>query len=256
MTKLNGAYYGPSIPPPSSSTTTTYYRPSRRGDGGGGCDFCCCNPFTCCCKCIFNCICTCICQIVITLLVVLAIVAFVCWLIFRPNTVKFYATKAELSQFNLSSTVFPNNDNNNLTLRYDLTVNFTIRNPNQRIGIYYDRIEAIAFYQGQRFSTVDLQPFFQGHKSTSDVSAVFKGQNVVVLGGKEMGKYDEERSSGVYNVDVKLYLRVRLKFLFVKSSTVKPKIDCDLNVPLSSSNGGNQTTSPSSYESKRCDFVW
>ncbi|XP_075512948.1 NDR1/HIN1-like protein 3 [Primulina tabacum] len=232
---LNGAYYGPSIPPPSKS----YHRPGRRGGGGGG--GCCCNPFTCCCSCIMNCICTCIFQIIITILIIVGIFVFICWLIFRPNTVKFYATDASLTEFNLNGT----------TLHYNLALNLTIRNPNKRIGIYYDQIEARAFYQGQRFSTVELTPFYQDKKSTNSLNADFKGQNLVLLGSKETSNYNDDKESGAFGVDVKLYLRIRLKFWFVKSTKVKPKIDCDLRIPLSS-NG----TASVSYESKRCDFDW
>ncbi|KAG8376821.1 hypothetical protein BUALT_Bualt09G0103700 [Buddleja alternifolia] len=230
---LNGAYYGPSVPPPSK----TFHRP---GGGGGGCCF---NPFSCCCSCIANCICTCICQILCTLLVIVGIVVFICWLIFRPNTVKFHVSDASLTQFNL----------NNNTLHYNLALNLTIRNPNKRIGIYYDAIEARAFYQGQRFSTVELQRFYQGTKRTDNLTAEFRGQNLVLLGSNEMSHYNTDRSSGTYGIDVKLYLRIRLKFWFVKSTRVKPKIDCNLKIPLSS-NG--TTSSGSVYESKRCDFDW
>ncbi|XP_047976333.1 NDR1/HIN1-like protein 3 [Salvia hispanica] len=232
---LNGAYYGPSIPPPSKSSKK-YYRPGR--DGGG----CCCNPFSCCCGCLMNCLCTCICQILFTILIIVGIVVLVFWLVFRPNTVKFHVNEASLTEFNIR----------NNTLHYNLALNLTIRNPNKRIGIYYDRIEARAFYQGQRFHTVDLQKFYQGKKNTSNVSAEFKGSQLVPLGAKEMSKYNEDLSAGRYDIDIKLYLRIRLKFWFVKSTRVKPKIDCDLDIPLSS----NGTVSGGAYEPTRCDFDW
>ncbi|GFQ03427.1 protein yls9 [Phtheirospermum japonicum] len=214
---LNGGFYGPPIP------SKNYHRPGR--GGGGGC-----------------CICTCVCQIIVTILVIVGIVVFICWLIFRPNTVKFHASDATLTEFNLS---------NNNTLHFNLALNLTIRNPNRRIGIYYDRIEARAFYQGQRFSTYDLQTFYQGHKSTNYASAVFRGQHVVMLGNRELSSYNSDRSAGAFPIDVKLYLRIRLKFGFVKSMRVKPNIDCDLRVPLSQ----NGTVS-GVYEPTRCDFDW
>ena len=184
---LNGAYYGPSIPPSKS-----YHRP---GGGGGGC---CCNPFSCCCSCIANCICTCICQILFTILIVVGLLVLVLWLVFRPNTVKFYASDAQLTEFNI----------NNNTLHYNLALNLTIRNPNKRIGIYYDKIEANAYYQGQRFSTVDLGNFYQGKKNTSNLTAEFKGEQLVLLGANEMSKYEENRGAGAYNIDIKLRLRI------------------------------------------------
>ncbi|KAF3675079.1 Protein YLS9 [Capsicum annuum] len=129
---LNGAYYGPSIPPP----TKTYHR----NRGGRSC-----NP----CSCLFNCLCTCICQIIFTLLIALGVIALVLWQVLRPNKVKFYVTDATLTQFDLSTA--------NNTLYYDLALNMTIRNPNKRVGIYYDSIEARAMYQGQRFASQNLE---------------------------------------------------------------------------------------------------
>ncbi|XP_027068765.2 NDR1/HIN1-like protein 3 [Coffea eugenioides] len=228
---LNGAYYGPSIPPPKH-----YHRPGR---GGGGS----CNPFSCCCGCLCNCILSCIFQILCTIVVVLGIIILVLWLIFRPNKVKFYANDAELTQFDLSST--------NNTLYYNLALNMTVRNPNKRIGIYYDRIEASAFYQGQRLKNVELDSFYQPHKNTSSLHAVFQGQQLVTLGSDEASNYKDDKNSGSYNIDVELYMRIRLKFGWVKSPKFKPKIKCDLEIPLNS-NG----TASGTFESKRCGLDW
>ncbi|MCD7455532.1 harpin-induced protein 1 domain containing protein, expressed [Datura stramonium] len=72
------------------------------------------------------------------------------------SSVKFYVTILTLTQFDLSNT--------NNTLYYDLALNMTVRNPNKRIGIYYDSIEARAMYQGQRFDSQILETFYQGHR--------------------------------------------------------------------------------------------
>ncbi|XP_073037206.1 NDR1/HIN1-like protein 2 [Primulina eburnea] len=226
---LNGAYYGPSIPPPSKS----YHRPGRGGS-------CCCNPFSC----LLNCLCTCVCQILCAILVVVGIVVLVCWLIFRPNEVKFYASGASLTQFNLD---------NNTMLQYNLAVNLTIRNPNRRIGVYYDRIEATAMYEGNRLNTKELQPFYQGHKSTNFLNAEFNGQQLILLGANELSDHNQNKISNVYDIDVKLRLRIRLKLGVVKTPRMKPKIECDLKIPLSSN---SNTTSVVVFESKRCDFDW
>uniref|UniRef100_A0A5B6ZC98 Late embryogenesis abundant protein LEA-2 subgroup domain-containing protein n=1 Tax=Davidia involucrata TaxID=16924 RepID=A0A5B6ZC98_DAVIN len=224
---LNGAYYGPSIPP-----TKTYHRPGR----GGGLGSCCCG---CLCSCIFNLIF----QIVLTVVVILGIAIFVFWLIFRPNKVKFHVTDASLTEFNHSTTTN--------TLSYNLALNMTVRNPNKRIGIYYDRIEARAFYEGERFASTTLQPFYQRHKNTATLTPEFKGQNMVVLGNSELSSYNSEKISGTYSIDVKLYLRVRFKFGVIKTPKFKPKIECDLKVPL------NSNGQPSgSFETTKCGFDW
>lgn len=127
-THLNGAYYGPSIPPPTKKTRS-YHRHSHGSS---------CNPLSCLCGCIFNLFC----QILITILVALGIAVLVLWLVYRPNAPKFHVNEATLTEFTLS----PNNN----TLYYNLAVNMTFRNPNKRIGIYFDKVEARPEYYGKR----------------------------------------------------------------------------------------------------------
>ncbi|XP_059668659.1 NDR1/HIN1-like protein 3 [Cornus florida] len=220
---LNGAYYGPSIPPP----TKTYHRPGR---GGPGCGIC---------SCLCSCLCSLIFQILCTIVLIIGVTIFIVWLIFRPNEVKFHVTDATLTQFNHSTTAN--------TLYYNLSLNMTVRNPNKRIGIYYDRIEARAYFEDQRFGTEELSRFYQGHKKTNNLNTAFQGQTMVVLGDSELSKYNSQTSSGIYNIDVKLYLRIRLKFGVFKTPKFKPKIKCDLKVPL---------LSAATFQTTKCDFDW
>ncbi|KAK4371780.1 hypothetical protein RND71_007164 [Anisodus tanguticus] len=227
---LNGAYYGPSIPPPSK----TYHHPGHGGSGG-----CCCNPFTCCCSCIFNCICTCIFQILCTLLVIIAVVGFILWFVLRPNKVNFHVADASINHFDFS-------DRNN-TLNYDIALNISIRNPNKRIGIYYDLIEARAYYHGGNFGNTTLDPFYQGHKNTTDLDLVFKGSNSIQLGDKARSDYNGEKDNGVYEIGLKLYMRIRFKFGWIKTKKIKPMIKCDLKVPFKA-NG--------TFERTQCHLDW
>ncbi|KAB1222555.1 Protein YLS9 [Morella rubra] len=223
---LNGAFYGPSIPPPRRA----YNRPSR---GSGGCG---------CCGCLFGCLCDCIFglifKLVFTVLIIIGLAALVVWLVLRPNNLKFNVTDASLTQFNLDS---------NNTLQYNLALNITVRNPNKRIGIYYDTIQANAYYEDQRFNTVTLTPFYQGHKNTSVLTPAFDGQQLVLLGTSELSTFNSEKSNGIYSIDVKLNLRIRTKMGLIKIGHFKPKINCDLKVPLSSSG-----TSTGSFETTKC----
>ncbi|KAL4578300.1 hypothetical protein LXL04_014421 [Taraxacum kok-saghyz] len=227
---LNGAYYGPSIPPPNKKSRS-YNRPGR---GGGSC-----NPLSCLCGCIFNLVF----QIIITIVVLLGIAVLVFWLIFRPNAPKFHVNEATLTQFTLSP------DNN--TLYYNLAVNMTFRNPNRRIGIYYDKIEANAEYYGKRFSTRDLDTFYLGHKRENNVGTVFVGEQVVVLENDDRSRYSTETNDRIYNIDLKLKLRLRLKVGWAKPK-FKPKLECELKVPITS--GGR--VSSTGFQRTKCDFDW
>ncbi|KAJ4705381.1 Late embryogenesis abundant protein [Melia azedarach] len=212
---LNGAYYGPAIPPP----TKHYHRPGR----GSGCD-------------CFCCLFTLLAKIIVSIVFILGLAALIIWLIFRPiNKVKFHVTDVSLTEFNLTA-------NNNLN--YKLAVNITIRNPNKKIGVYYDRIDARVYFDDVRLKSVPLTPFYQGHKTTSVLNPVFEGQQLL-LGGA-ITDYNAEKNSGVYSIDVKLRLKVRFRLGKLKTPKFKPTIKCELKVPLTSSGsrlaGGFETT--------------
>ncbi|XP_010543927.1 PREDICTED: NDR1/HIN1-Like protein 3-like, partial [Tarenaya hassleriana] len=198
----------------------------------------CCDCLSCCGCCILSVIC----NILIVLAVILGIAALIIWLIFRPNVVKFRVADANLTRFDLDPS-----DNN---LHYNLALNFTIRNPNRRIGIYYDQFEVSGLYGDERFGSVYAPPFYQGHKNTTVVEAVLSGQNVVMLGHGAQRDLDEDQKSGVYRIDLKLRLRVRFKFGFLKLWRFKSKVKCGLKVPLSSSN----STSGFEFEETKCHF--
>ncbi|KAJ0028313.1 hypothetical protein Pint_36145 [Pistacia integerrima] len=216
---LNGAYYGPSIPP-----TKQYHRPGRGAGCGCGC-----------------CLLSLLFKLIITVVFIVGLAALIIWLIFRPiNPIKFHVTDVSLTEFNLTS-------NNNL--QYKLAVNITIRNPNKKIGVYYDRIEARVYYEGQRLDSNELTPFYQGHKNTSVLSTVFEGQQLLL--GEDLQDFNKEKPTGIYSIDVKLYLKIRFKLSkFVKTPKFKPKIKCDLKVPMSNSND----TAPAGYKATKCDL--
>lgn len=203
-----------------------------RKDGCGCC--------SCLCGCLFSCLLSLIFQILFTILIIVGLAAFVFWLVFRPNEVKFHVTDASLTQFNFGT---------NNTLHYNLALNISVRNPNKRIGFYYDSFEANAYYQGQRFNTQSLTPFYQGHKNTTVLNPVFQGQQLVLLGSSEVSNFDSDKTDGVFGINVKLNLRIRAKLGWIKVGHFKPKIKCGLNVPLKS-NG----TSSSAFEATKCDF--
>ncbi|ONK71324.1 uncharacterized protein A4U43_C04F7310 [Asparagus officinalis] len=208
---LNGAYYGPPIPPQPQS----YNNIGRRSS---------CGPCSCLCSLL---------KALISIIVILGIVVLVLWLVFRPNEIKVYVTSADLSQFNLT---------NNNNLQYNLSLNMSIRNPNKRIGIYYDYMEARAIYDGSRFGyTNNLPTFYQGHKNTSDFFPVFQGQSLV-FGDSLKGTYGREKGEGFYYVEVKVYMWIRLKVSIVKIRA-KPHVDCTLKLPVPGSGAKFEETS-------------
>ncbi|CAL0299441.1 unnamed protein product [Lupinus luteus] len=229
MSQLNGAYYGPAIPPPPPPR---YY---HRSDERGCCCNCLCGITKCCCGCIFSIIC----KIITFFLVLAIIVGVIIWLIVRPNPLKFHVTEANLTEFNYG---------NNEILDYDLALNVSIRNPNSRLGVYYDEIETTALYDDVKFGSQTLEPFFQRRKTTSYLGPVFKGKQVMSLGENQVSKLNKDKESGVYHIVVKLKMKFRFKFGLIKIGNINPKIRCDLKVPLKSHNGTGQ------FETTECGW--
>ena len=213
---LNGAFYGPAVPPPPK---TYHHHAHRRG-----------------CAC---CLLTTFLKLLVTIVVVVGIAVLILWFLFRPHKLTFDVTDAELTRFNISGN----------QLHYNLALNLTIRNPNKRIGVYYDVIEASPFYKDQRLNTQWLPPFYQGYKTTTVLSPHFDGQQIVFLAGDKLTEFNGETLAGIFNVDLRFRLQLRLKVGVVRIGKFKPKVNCELKVPLKSN-----ANSFTFLQATRCDF--
>ncbi|KAI3863359.1 hypothetical protein MKX03_023299 [Papaver bracteatum] len=120
----------------------------------------------------------------------------------------------------------------------EFQLDLTLRNPNKKIGAHYDSVEARALYNGHRFASVTLTPFYQGHKNTTILRPVFKGQKLLSSIGRQFvqGEYNDDKSDGKFNIEVKLYLTMRFKAGAVTTYKVKPRVKCEFEVPLVGSN--------------------
>ncbi|KAK7378848.1 hypothetical protein VNO80_04296 [Phaseolus coccineus] len=203
---LNGAYYGPAIPPAT--------QPRYRHHHGRSC-----------CGCLFGILW----KLLVALIVLVGLAILIFWLVVQPRSFKFHVTEADLTQFEYNT--------NNNTLHYNMVLNFTARNPNKKLSIYYDKVEALAFYEDARFSNYDvithMNSFRQYTKSSSPMSAVFSGHRVLTLDNEQISELNQDKNDGVYDIYVKLYFRIRFKLGDVISRHLKPKVKCDLKVPMS-----------------------
>ncbi|URE42877.1 Late embryogenesis abundant protein [Musa troglodytarum] len=94
------------------------------------------------------------------LVILVLLVVLIVWLVLRPTKPKFYLQDASVAQFNLSS--------GDGTLTAVLQVTLASRNPNDRIGVYYDRVDAFALYKAQQVTaTTALPPGYQGHNDVT-----------------------------------------------------------------------------------------
>lgn len=219
---LNQPYYGPPIP-----SAQTPLRESRRSAADA-------KKFD-----AYTLLCT-FTKIATIFIIIIGIIVLVLWLVYQPQSIKIYAESASLSTFNLSGSL----------LTYDLAVNFTFRNPNQKYSIYYQRLHAQAFYGKYQIGFMDFPRLHQKRKNTMPVEMRFEGREAVIAGdGSAVQSYNQEKAGGFFSVRLKMYVTVRLKMVLVKSVKFKPDVDCYLSIPAP----GNATSLAAGFARTECD---
>ncbi|KAK8928180.1 hypothetical protein KSP39_PZI017985 [Platanthera zijinensis] len=221
---LNQPYYGPAIPPAQIPPHESHPPPGREFDA-------------------YSLICA-FTRITTIFIIIIGLIVLALWLIYQPQSIKVFAETASLSTFNLSAA------GNDSLLTYNVAVNFTFRNPNRKYSIYYERLDAQAFYGAYRIGSMVFPRIYQRRKDTMPVSMALEGRVVVASGDESVaGSYSRAKGEGFFNVRVKMYVVVRLKMVVVKSVKFKPDVDCDLWIPAP----GNATSLAAGFARTKCD---
>ncbi|CAL9778428.1 unnamed protein product [Musa acuminata subsp. burmannicoides] len=141
--------------------------------------------------------------ILATIIVILLIILIV-WLALRPTKPRFYLQDAVVLQFNYTGP--PSN-----LLSTVIQVTLSSRNPNDRVGIYYDRLDVYAAYKYQQISVASaLPPMYQGHNDIDVWSPYLYGPDVPVA-PYLCEPLTQDESSGFLLLHVKIDGRIRWK---------------------------------------------
>ncbi|KAE8697203.1 metal tolerance protein 1-like isoform X1 [Hibiscus syriacus] len=100
----------------------------------------------------------------------LGVTALTLWLIYRPHKPRFTVVSAAIYQLNATSQPF-----------ISTSMQFTIvtRNPNRRVSILYDKLQAYVLYKNQQITPpLDLPPLFHETKTTVAFSPVLGSATV------------------------------------------------------------------------------
>ncbi|KAJ6749967.1 hypothetical protein OIU85_000578 [Salix viminalis] len=139
--------------------------------------------------------------ILIFLLVVLIIILLV-WAILRPSKPKFILQDATVYSFNVSSP-------NLLTSNFQVTL--SSRNPNDNIGIYYDKLDVYATYRNQQITLrTSIPTSYQGHNEI-DVWSPFVYGNAVPVSPYNSIALGQDQAIGTVLLLIKIDGRVRFK---------------------------------------------
>ncbi|KAF6133960.1 hypothetical protein GIB67_040724 [Kingdonia uniflora] len=133
---------------------------------------------------------------------IVLIVVLVIFLVLRPSKPHFTLQDTTIYQFNLSSPNF---------LSSNLQVTVASRNPNDRIGIYYDRLDVYASYRNQQITLpTSLPPTYQGHKDVNVWSPYVAGTAIPIAPFLAVA-LSQDTQVGMILVNIKVDGRVRWK---------------------------------------------
>ncbi|XP_031393357.1 NDR1/HIN1-like protein 26 [Punica granatum] len=173
---------------------------------------------------------------------VLALI-FLIYIILHPAKPQFSLCQADL--YKLDLTLGPAH-----FLNSSIQLTLQSKNPNTKVGIYYDELQAYASYKGQQI-TVDspIPPFYQGHGESNTLSASLAGSELPVgpSFGYEVGK---DQTAGKLVLNLKVNGRIRWKVGMWVSARYRLNVDC---ITVMAFGAQVLTTGPfSSNQGSRC----
>ncbi|TYJ39615.1 hypothetical protein E1A91_A04G081500v1 [Gossypium mustelinum] len=167
------------------------------------------------------------CLLVFLLIVLITIL--IIWAILRPTKPRFILQDTTVYAFNASSPNF-------LTSNFQVTV--STRNPNNRIGIYYDRLVIYATYRNQQTTLrTALPPTYQGHNEINVWSPFIYGNMVPIAPDFSVALKSEQAAGTIFMV-IKIDGRVRWKVGTFVSGRYHLNVRCPAYITFGSKNNG------------------
>ncbi|OMO89052.1 Late embryogenesis abundant protein, LEA-14 [Corchorus capsularis] len=139
---------------------------------------------------------------VLGLLIVIAIVVFIVWAVLRPSKPRFILQDVTIYGFNVTEPNF---------LTSNMQVTLASRNPNDKIGIYYQKLDILATYRNQQITLPTLLPrTYQGHQGVTIWSPFLYGNAVPVAPFLEEG-LSQDMSAGMLLLDFHVFGQLKWK---------------------------------------------
>lgn len=124
------------------------------------------------------------------------------WAILQPSKPRFVLQDVTVYAFNTSVP-------NMLTSNFQITI--SSRNPNDKIGVYYDRLDVYSTYRNQQITfRTAIPPTYQGHKEVNVWSPFVYGTDVSVAPFNSIA-LSQDQASGTVLLVIKIDGRVRWK---------------------------------------------
>ncbi|CAA0824325.1 Late embryogenesis abundant (LEA) hydroxyproline-rich glycoprotein family [Striga hermonthica] len=137
----------------------------------------------------------------IGLVVIFGAVTFIVWLVLRPQLPEFRVDAFSISNFTLG---------NDSRISFTSEIRLTARNPNKKMTLAYEHIEAVIFYRSESLSETVVPPFWQDTKNETSLTANFAAAGSFVSRTVADEINGDRLGSG--NVDFNLRMLSRVRF--------------------------------------------
>ncbi|KAF7851916.1 hypothetical protein BT93_L1630 [Corymbia citriodora subsp. variegata] len=133
---------------------------------------------------------------------ILLLIILLAWAIIQPHKPRFILQDVTVYAFNASVPNF-------LTSNFQVTI--YSRNPNDKLGIYYDHLDTYATYHSQQITLrTSIPSSYQGHKEVDVWSPLISGTYVPVAPYNSIA-LTQDQSTGAVSLLIKIDGRVRWK---------------------------------------------
>lgn len=167
----------------------------------------------------------------LTLIILFGIAVLILWLVVKPRHLVYTVEDGSIHNFNITD--------NHLNSTFDFVVR--AYNPNKKVSVYYDSIEARVEYDDQTLAFDVVKPFFQPHMNVTRLEVKLKSQSVALLGSVSKD-LKLERTSGEVELSVGIKAKIRFKVGDWKSRHMTLRVYCSpVLVHFSRSNAFDRT---------------
>ncbi|XP_059668656.1 NDR1/HIN1-like protein 10 [Cornus florida] len=183
-----------------------------------------------------------LCHLIAALLTVILIIGAIfsiVWLVLRPRLPEFTVASATVSPINATAS--------EVTATWD--VSLLIKNPNTKLTVFYDSLDASVFYGDSLLTQTELRPFSQPKNKQNLIRSRFALVRANV--GDNVAKaISSDRARGSVSFGVRVLSLVRFRTGGWRMRKHLLRVYCDgLNIGYSSSNGRGTLLNPS----KECE---
>lgn len=164
--------------------------------------------------------------LIVLLLIAIAATVGIIYLVFKPKLPNYSVDNLRISDLTL---------NLDLSLYASFNVRLTAVNPNEKIGIYYERGSRISvWYKDTNLCEGSIPAFYQGHQNKTVMDVALSGQNQ--YGRTLLDALQVQQQTGSIPLDLKIDEPVRLKLGSMKLFKVRVLGTCKLIVDSLSAN--------------------